>query len=185
MKKNICTFLRHPWKSILICVAGFLAIVSCSDSLDADISLADRVKQQKIDELYEGYKGEFPGVTDFSAQQTLQLKKRIKIFFVDIRTPEEQAVSMLPGAVTEKNFLKNSSAYQNYIVIAYCTIGLRSGKLAQKLKKKGISIFNLRGGILAWLHAGGIVHKDGKPVNRVHVYGKKWDLAPSAMESVW
>jgi hypothetical protein len=32
---------------------------------------------------------------------------------------------------------------------------------------------NLRGGLLAWLHAGGKVYKDGRLVRRVHVYGKK------------
>jgi hypothetical protein len=45
-------------------------------------------------------------------------------------------------------------------------------------------VLNLRGGILAWIHAGGKVYKQGKAVNRAHVYGKKWGLAPSAYKSI-
>jgi sodium/bile acid cotransporter 7 len=56
--------------------------------------------------------------------------------------------------------------------------------VAEKLQKQDIRMVNLRGGILAWLHAGGAVYRDGKPVNRVHVFGKKWDLAPLDVESV-
>ena len=185
MKKDIRIFLRHPQKIILICVVGLLSVVSFSDSLGADISLADRVKQQKIDELYEYYKRGFRGVADVSAGQILQLTGREKVIFVDIRKAKEQVVSMLPGAITEKEFRKNPGTYKGYHIIGYCTIGFRSGKLARKFEKKGIRMFNLRGGILAWLHAGGTVYKDGEPVNRVHVYGKKWNLAPSAIESVW
>ena len=148
-------------------------------------SLADDARKQKMDEMYEGYKREFPGVAEFSAEQTMKLMNRIKIILVDTREPEEQEVSMIPGAVTEREFLDNFSTYQNYIVVAYCTIGSRSGKFARKISKKGVSVFNLSGGILAWLHAGGIVQKDGRPVKRAHVYGKEWDLAPSAIETVW
>ena len=60
----------------------------------------------------------------------------------------------------------------------------REGKLAENLRKKDIYMVNMRGGILAWLHAGGKVYREGKPVNQVHVYGKKWDLAPPGIESV-
>ena len=147
--------------------------------------LTDVAKKDKIDEMYQGYKKGFPKVKDFSAGQVLEMMDRKKIILVDIRKTKEQAVSMITGAITETKFRQNPSAYRDYIAIGYCTIGSRSGKLAYKLKKEGIRMFNMRGGILAWLHAGGIVHKDGKPVNRVHVYGRKWNLAPSAVKSVW
>ena len=168
-----------------VLVAAFLCLVIFSKVAFAAKSLTDAAKQLKIDRMYADYKKEFPGVADFSAHQILQLMDRIQIVLVDTRKPEEQKVSMIPGAITKRKFLQNYSVYQNYIVIVYCTISLRSGKLVQKFIKKGISMFNLSGGILAWLHAGGIVHKDGKPVNSVHVYGKKWDMAPAAIESVW
>ena len=176
---------RDTERNPFVWVATFLCLAIFSEAAFAAEFLTDAGKQLKIDRMYADYKKDFPGVADFSAVQILRLKDRIKIVLVDIREPEEQEVSMIPGAIMEREFLENFSAYQNYIVIAYCTIGSRSGMLAQKFKKNGISMFNLSGGILAWLHAGGIVHKDGKPVKRVHVYGKKWNLAPTAIESVW
>jgi len=156
-----------------------------SQALAAVESLTDTAKKHKIDEMYEGYKRHFPGVHDFSARQILQMIDRKKVIFVDIRKTKEQAVSMISGAITEMEFMQSHSTYRGYIVVGYCTIGSRSGRLARKLKKKGINMFNMRGGLLAWLHAGGIVHQDGKPVNRVHVYGRKWDLVPADVKSVW
>ena len=155
-------------------------------AVTADEELSDSVKRQKIEVTYADYRESFPEVEDISAEQALlRLKEGLKTIFVDIRKSSEQAISMLPGAITGKAFLKNPEAYADHLVIGYCTISYRSGKLAQKLKKKGIRMVNLRGGILAWLHAGGKIYKNGQPVNRLHVYGKKWELAPSAYESIW
>jgi len=176
---------RHTKRKVLVWALPLLYLIIFAQALVASEYLTDAAKKRKIDEMYEGYKKHFPKVKDFSAGQILQLMDRERIIFVDIRKTKEQAVSMINGAITEMEFRRNLSAYRDYIVIGYCTIGSRSGKLARKLKKKGINMFNMRGGILAWLHAGGIVHKDGKPVDRVHVYGRKWNLVPSAMKSVW
>ena len=176
---------RHSKRKLLVWMVPLLCLIIYAQALVAAEYLTNAAKKRKIDEMYEGYKKHFPKVKDFSARQTLQMMDREKVIFVDIRKTKEQAVSMINGAITEMEFRRNPSAYRNYIVIGYCTIGSRSGKLARKLKKKGISMFNMQGGILAWLHAGGIVHKDGKPVNRVHVYGRKWNLAPATMKSVW
>jgi len=175
----------HTKKKLLVWFVPLLCLIIFSQALDASESLTDAAKKRKIDEMYEGYKEHFPEVKDFSAGQILQLMDREKVIFVDIRKTKEQVVSMIAGAITEMEFSRNHSAYQDYIIIGYCTIGSRSGKLARKLKKKGIRMINMRGGILAWLHAGGIVHKDGNPVNRVHVYGRRWNLAPSNIKSVW
>jgi len=175
----------HTTRKLLAWMVPLLCLIIFSQALVAAESLSDAAKKRKIDEMYEGYKKHFPEVKDLSTGQVLQLMDREKVVFVDIRKTKEQAVSMISGAITEMAFRRNPSAYRDYIVIGYCTIGSRSGKLARKLKKKGIKMINMQGGILAWLHAGGIVHKDGKPVNRVHVYGRKWNLAPAAIKSVW
>ena len=162
----------------LVTLIAFLAEATAKDE-----SLSDCDRLLKVESMYAKYKRSFPEVSDISAQQALRLMQEARIIFVDVRKPEEQEVSMLPGAITDKAFLENPAAYTNYRVIGYCTISYRSGKLAQRLKKKGIYMLNLRGGILAWLHAGGKVYKDGKLVNSLHVYGRKWDLAPSAYET--
>ena len=176
---------RHTKRKLLVWLLPLLYLITFVQTLIAAEFVTDAAKKRKIDEMYKGYKKAFPTVKDFSAEQTFEMMDREKIILVDIRKTKEQAVSMISGAITEMKFKRNPSAYRDYIVIGYCTIGSRSGKLASKLNKEGIRMFNLRGGILAWLHAGGIVHKDGKPVNRVHVYGRKWNLAPAGIKSVW
>jgi rhodanese-related sulfurtransferase len=169
--------------SFLILLALICLGVFAEASTQGEV-LKDSSKLKKVNSMYAEYKESFPEVPDISAEQVLRHMEEGRVVFVDVRGPKEQDVSMLPGAITEKAFLKNPDAYKDYRVIGYCTISYRSGKLAQRLKKKGIDMFNLEGGILAWLHAGGKVYRHGKPVNRVHVYGKKWDLAPSGYETV-
>ena len=53
------------------------------------------------------------------------------------------------------------------------------------LEKAGIPVYNLRGGILAWIHAGGKVYDQTGETARVHVYGQEWDLAPEPYEAIW
>lgn len=137
--------------------------------------------------MYEGYKRKsFPGVVDVEPRLAMDLAERPEVLFVDVRPPEERDVSTIPGAVAEETFLNNLEQYKDHIIIGYCTISYRSGKLAQELMaRKGITMYNLRGGLLAWLHDGGKV-VDGKgETKRIHVYGRKWNLAPSAYEAVW
>jgi hypothetical protein len=42
-------------------------------------------------------------------------------------------MNLLPGAITEKEFLKHPERYRDKVIIGYCTISYRSGKLAEKL----------------------------------------------------
>ena len=50
---------------------------------------------------------------------------------------------------------------------------------------QGITVLNLRGGILAWTHAGGSLRDRDGETRRLHVYGRKWDLAPRGYETTW
>jgi rhodanese-related sulfurtransferase len=177
-----------PWDSKqLRRLLGILAVLGLllPASAAAMEVLSDEARRLKVEAMYEDYKRAFPEVGDISAEEALKLHEESKVIFVDERDPEEQAVSMLPGAVTADEFLEDPEKYRGRLVVGYCTISYRSGKLARKLGTKGITMVNLRGGILAWLHAGGKVYRDGKPVKRVHVYGRKWDLAPAEYETVW
>ena len=100
---------------------------------------------------------------------------------LDVRTAEERAVSVIPGAVFDAAAVPSSAT-----VIVYCTVGLRSGESARELRQRGINALNLRGGILAWLAAGGaLVDADGRATQRVHVYGRRWNAVPAGFEAVW
>ena len=146
---------------------------------------SDGVKRQKVEDMYNGYKKQFPDVRDLSPQKAMILTAERKAVFIDIREPREQQVSMLPGAVTEKEFMNDPAKYKDAVKIAYCTISYRSGKFAQKLQEKGIPVYNLRGGILAWVHAGGKIYDQNGEAHRIHVYGRKWNLGPKRYQAVW
>jgi len=147
--------------------------------------LSDAAKRQKIESLYNGYKTKFPDVLDLSPRQAMNLIADHKAVFIDIRKPEEQQISMLPGAITENEFLENFKSYQDHVKIAYCTISYRSGTFAEHFQKDGIPVYNLRGGILGWVHEGGKVYDQTGETHRLHVYGQEWNLAPEDYEALW
>ena len=157
-----------------------LAGIACGDREYSDVE-----KKETVYRMYAGYKQDFPNVKDLSPQQALELMNRDKLVFVDTRKPAEMAVSMLPGAVSRQYFLNHANQYKDKAIVAYCTISYRSGVFARDLSKDGITVLNLRAGILAWTLEGGKVYdKSGKEVKRVHVYGDKWDYAPAGYETV-
>jgi sodium/bile acid cotransporter 7 len=167
------------WGGTLACMV--LAACGISDAQPE----SDRQRRQQVEAMYEDYRKSFPDVPDIEPREARDLMRTEKVIFIDERRPEEQAVSMLPDAITSEAFLQDPSRYDGYTKIAYCTISYRSGILARKLKNKSIQLINLRGGILAWVHDGGAVYDENGPTDRIHVYGPKWNLAPAAYEALW
>jgi sodium/bile acid cotransporter 7 len=147
--------------------------------------MSDAERLSKTNAMYQGYRKDFPGVPEIEPAEALRLLQEGKALFIDVREEKEQQVSMLPGAVTEKEFLKDPGRYQDRILIGYCTISYRSGKLAEKLQARGIALLNLKGGLLGWVHAGGKVYDRSGETWRIHVYGQKWNLGPKGYEAVW
>ncbi|MHC1789339.1 rhodanese-like domain-containing protein [Solidesulfovibrio sp.] len=167
--------------ALLLTVALLLALAACRQP-PAD----DAARQQRVAALYADYQPKFPEAPEIAPAQALERWRAGTLVLIDARSPEEQAVSRLPGAMTETAFLADPARYAGKTAVAYCTIGYRSGLLAQSLAQQGIPVANLAGGLLAWLHAGGtLVDAEGRPTRRVHVYGRTWDLAPLAYEAVW
>lgn len=140
-------------------------------------------KKEAAYTMYQKYAKDFLDIRDISSETLLGDANAV---FIDVRPPEERDVSMIKGAVSAKDFLEDPGAYANKELVAYCTIGYRSGEFAEAMRKKGIAVKNLQAGILGWLHAGGEIDgPDGKPVRKVHVYGEKWNLAPDGYATVW
>jgi rhodanese-related sulfurtransferase len=72
---------------------------------------------------------------------------------VDVRTPEEVAVSRIPGSLTAAEFAARREAVRQSgaKVVAYCTVGFRSSQFVRKLRVDGFDAANLEGSILAWV----------------------------------
>ncbi|MGB0881916.1 MAG: rhodanese-like domain-containing protein [Vicingaceae bacterium] len=61
-------------------------------------------------------------------------------------------------------------------VVVYCSVGYRSEKIGEKLKKAGFKkVLNLYGGIFDWVNKGFPVYdRAGNKTNKVHAYDKSW-----------
>ena len=172
MKNNLRNLLV-----LCVCMAISMGVIFADDLTDAD-------KEAAVYQLYAAYEHEFPGVKGISAQTAMALLHQGQVVFVDVRKPAEKEISTLPGAVGEQDYQINADRFKGRTVVAYCTIGYRSGAFAEKMAEKGAEVFNLEGGILAWMWAGGVLHDaTGRPVKKAHVYAEKWDLAPAAYET--
>jgi rhodanese-related sulfurtransferase len=150
---------------------------------------SDEAKRQRIDELYRGYRKELGRFPELTVEQVLERRNKGQDpLLVDAREPREQRVSMIRGAITARDFLKQAERHRKRkrIVVVYCTIGYRSAKLVKDLRRRGALAYNLVGGILSWVHKKQpLVDPRGRPTRRVHVYGKTWDLAPRGYQTVW
>ena len=114
-----------------------------------------------------------------------ELARTIPYILVDVREKKEMDVSMIPGAITAKEFETNKETYKNKLIIPYCTIGMRSGKYTDKLVKEGFKAKNLKGGVLAFAHEGFSFINKGEKTKEVHVYGEAWNLLPKAYKGIF
>jgi rhodanese-related sulfurtransferase len=91
---------------------------------------------------------------------------------VDVRAPEEVAVSHLPGAITPD---AAECLDHRQPLVTYCSVGVRSSAFADRLRGEGFTdVCDLRGGIFTWANAGRPVERDGRPVREVHPYDRRW-----------
>lgn len=105
---------------------------------------------------------------------------------VDVREPEEYAISHLPGAVRVPPDA-DAEAFMQAVggkvagrgVLFYCSVGQRSSKLAARVQDAvsdagGTGVANLRGGIFRWHGEHGPLVNAAGPVDRIHPYNAVW-----------
>jgi rhodanese-related sulfurtransferase len=178
--------LRSPLRQLAVGLA-LLAVVGCAPRLPRDA--ADAQLAAEVERRYAAFRRRlFPAVPDISVAEWLRAGGSVapgrQPLLVDVRAPHEQAVSMLPGAISRQAFERDRERYRDNLIVPYCTIGLRSGLYAQQLIAEGFAARNLAGSVLAWAHAGQTFETGGRSTRRVHVYGPDWNLLPRSYEPV-
>ena len=136
-------------------------------------------------------RSEFPDVEQVSAED-LRLRldsgrpNRNAPIVLDVRTADEYEVSHLRGAIRVDpdgdlpDFLRTLDHEAS--VVAYCSVGYRSSRLVERLRKEGFTdAKNLEGSIFEWANKGYPLERDGAPVQEVHPYDAEWGrlLEPS------
>ena len=148
--------------------------------------MSNEQKQERIERMYKKYQRKFPDVESISVAELQELQAEGgAVVLVDVRQPEEQEVSMLPGAIRQSDFEARRDEFTNATVVTYCTAGYRSGLYAKRLVAEGVEVKNLAGSILAWTHSGQTLVHDGAETKRVHTYGPDWNLVAEGYEAVW
>ena len=167
--------------------AGCVLAVLSSACLRSQPPMDDAQKVERVGAMYADYRQSFPEVRAVTVDELQRLRQgEREVVLVDVRAPREREISTIPGAVTVEAFERQREGYRDALVVAYCTIGYRSGLWARDLARSGFDAANLAGSILAWTHAGlPLVDPDGQETRRVHVYGPKWNLAAAGYEAGW
>lgn len=148
--------------------------------------MSDEQKQQMIEMMYGRSRGSFAGISEVDVDGMLQLQEERGAVIVDVRSPAEQAVSMIPGAITSADFEASRSDYDDKPIVCYCTIGHRSGMYTRRLQAEGLDAYNLKGAILAYSHSGRDLETAGGPTRAVHVYNAQaGQLLADGYEPVW
>lgn len=102
------------------------------------------------------------------------------IVLLDIRSPAEQKISVIPGAILTdyENFeaTEFDDLSRQDTIILYCSVGYRSEKAGEKLHEIGFKhVLNLYGGIFDWKNRGyEVVGQDGNATDSVHTYNEAW-----------
>ena len=97
---------------------------------------------------------------------------------LDARSPEEFAVSHLKGARRvdpNRPGIESLGIALDRTVVVYCSVGYRSGAIAEKLEDSGFDeVYNLEGGIFAWANEGRPIFRGDGLANAVHPYDPFW-----------
>jgi rhodanese-related sulfurtransferase len=158
------------------------AIVSILSFLVMSCGHHDSTPEARLDKTTREIAAEFPQVPSLTPAELaawLDDPARELPILLDVREPDEFAVSHLPGSrrvdpdADVKNLL--ASITPKRTVVLYCSVGYRSSKLAAQLLDAGASdVRNLEGSIFKWANEGFPLERDGMPTHRVHPYNSRY-----------
>lgn len=134
--------------------------------------------QSSLEQLLKQYNKEQIPYISVEKLKTLQHTAVL----LDAREKEEYQVSHLKNAsyvgydhFKIKTFMKRRIPKDSCIVV-YCSLGIRSEDISEKLKKAGYTnVYNLYGGIFEWKNKEyPVIDTAGETTDKVHVFSKEW-----------
>jgi len=117
-----------------------------------------------------------------SVEELRMLQLNDDVYILDAREFEEFKVSRLNGALYvgfsdfSSELITEKITDSDRTIVVYCSVGIRSEKIGEKLRKAGYkNIRNLYGGIFEWKNKGfPIVDSEGNETEKVHSFSKAW-----------
>jgi len=142
-----------------------------------------------LDTLHADIVSTFDDVSHLSVDQFLTLDPD-QLILLDIREPDEYAVSHLSGAIRISPNADATTALssigkipdkhiQDKHIIVYCSVGWRSSKFAKSVQSTliengAISVSNLEGGIFGWHNEKRALVNAAGATDAVHPYNAVW-----------
>lgn len=113
-----------------------------------------------------------------------ELKNKNKLIFLDAREPKEFNLSHIKNAIPigfDHFKIQNVTSAvkdKNATIVVYCSVGVRSERIGEKLLKSGYkNVYNLYGGIFEYKNTGGkVVNKQNIETDSVHAFNKEWSV---------
>ena len=135
--------------------------------------------QETLEEVLNKYNHK--KVPYIAVAELKNLQQKNKVVILDSRELVEFKVSHIEGAkLVGYNHFRLSSLPDNVDkktpIVVYCTLGVRSGVIANQLIENGYTdVKNLYGGISEWKNKDYIViDSTQRMTENIHVYSKKW-----------
>lgn len=93
----------------------------------------------------------------FDARRAAELWERDEAFVLDVREPDEWKAGHIPGAThipLGELGQRFSELPRGQRIVAVCRSGNRSGRATESLRRAGLEVENLEGGMKGWHKAG-------------------------------
>jgi len=133
--------------------------------------------QKSLKELLKEYNTESVTYIDVN-----ELNEKTNVILLDAREIKEYEISHIKNSIyvgydyfdVEKT--SASIVDKNSKIVVYCSVGIRSEDIAEKLQKAGYkNVYNLYGGIFEWKNNGYKVYdKNNQETEKVHTFNKEW-----------
>lgn len=117
-----------------------------------------------------------------SVEELKMLQDTSDFLLLDTRERKEFEVSKIEDAVYAGYNQFSISQFSNFVadknqpIVVYCSLGVRSEAIGEKLKKAGYTnVKNLYGGIFEWKNKGfPVFDLKGNKTEKVHAFSKQW-----------
>ena len=154
----------HKMKKIVFYILTFIYSISFS--------------QETIPELLQQYNSK--NIPYISVQELAMPKTKAHI--LDTRETKEYNVSHIKNSIHVGYDLFNLDSILKQFpdkdkkLVVYCSIGIRSERIAEKLNKVGYTnVFNLYGGIFEWKNNDFIIFDSNEnETENIHAFNKEW-----------
>lgn len=146
--------------------------------LISSVGLTSCAQNQTYEQmLADLYKNTVPFIKGHELESKLGKQEML---ILDTREKDEYNVSHIKGAklISYDNFELSDipKVNKNTLIVIYCSVGYRSERIGEKLKKAGYTnVYNLYGGLFQWINEGRqVVGNDNKPTDKIHPYSDSW-----------